>query len=253
MAETKGAIPAPAIDMEQYRLMGEGLNSGLKTFKLSYESVVDNRISSDEEYETCVQLGNEASARAADIVAKFDPVCKMMNDTHRAMTGLRAEFAKPWTDMREKLLGMARRWLLDQEAAKVAMEREMAGQVKKRQAELLDEAEDLMSTGRIREAEALTTQANLTVAPILPSATPVVAGSRVTPKWKATCVDLTSVLVAVATGKVPLVYEVNGEQLPLITVDQRVLNAIVKRQGQSFACPGIKVERDVSIGRAGSK
>lgn len=241
----------PSFDIETYKTNSEALNQGPSLITLigASRALLERGLQSEEDYQSAVLMGNEAASQAKKHTDNFDPLCKGLHGLHKMATGLREKYSSPWTKISDALRAAARRWYLDAEAAKKQAEQELLKQAKQIQKGVLEEAQELIDQGFVKEGREKLRQAQAVVAPpVLPEAVPQVEGARVTPKFKGTCEDLLAVLGDIVAGRVDLMWEVRGEMRPLVVVDQVVLNSIVDRLGPNFKCAGIKVERDVQIG-----
>jgi len=246
----------PMLDVEKYRNEAQELNRGYVTFEVSAKALLSRGIETDEDYQSCVALATEAAKREKVISDKFNPLCDLLHKAHKMSTGLRAEFMKPWTDLKAKLSDRAAEWYLEQKRAKQAAEAEMSKLAEKQQGALVDRAEELLLQGDVRAADQVLAQARATVAPILPEAVPKVEGARVREKYEGTCTDILALAKAIVEGRVPLMWKAFDSkgnekwERPLISCDQTVLNVILDRQGASTNLPGVTVKEAVRIGAA---
>jgi hypothetical protein len=247
MADTEVALTGQ-VDLADYVATAQAINDGHKTTLVTSQSRLAGAIEEDSDYEGCLALANEAARVEKRMETTFDAVCDLRHKLWKAATAERATFAGPWGKLKDALRDKAKRWYLEQQKAKQEAEREMARTAQLQQRVLANEAQELLDMGMVKEGRAKLMQADATVAPILPEATPKVEGARVTPKFKATCVDTISVARAIVAGEFDLMWHVSGVERPLLVVDQVVLNAIVSRMGKGLKCPGILVEDDVRFG-----
>lgn len=242
------AAAAMALDITQYETASKGFDVNTTTLVVASKNLLERGIQTDEDYQSALELAEQAAKQEKKHTDNFDAICKLLNAAHKGATKLRAQYSAPWLSLKDALRGAAREWYLAMQRAKQAQERELAERSREQQRALEAQAQELMDAGLVRQAREKVMSAQTLSAPVLPSAVPPVASARVTPKYKATCNDLGAVIAAVANGRFDLMWEVRGEMRPLITVDQTVLNAIVSRLGKSLKCPGITVEDDVQFG-----
>ena len=241
----------PVLDITPYEKLGAELNKGFDTFKVGAERLTLRPLQSEEEYQRCLELANDAGRQGDAIVKSFDEPAGLMNRLHKSITGLRSKLSQPWYDHQKRLKDHARQWYLEQHAQKEQIQAQMDKQITREKSDIEKEADRLMCRGQVRDAEALLATRDQVTVPILPPAAPKVEGVKVTDKWVGTCDDILAVAKAIVEGKVPLMHFVKGEEKPLICVDQKVLNALVDRQGKSLSIPGVSVKADVRFGRKG--
>jgi hypothetical protein len=247
MADTEVALLGQ-VDLSQYTEAANKINEGRKTTLVTSRAVLARELDGDEDYEAALALSNEAARVEKSMEDAFDAVCDLRHKLWKASTEERAKFAAPWKQLKDALREKARQWYLKQQEMKREAEKQLLQVVNSQQRELAAKAQERIDQGFVAQGRDIMAQAELIVAPILPDAAPKVAGSRVTPKFKATPVDLMEIIKAVAGGKFDLMWHVKGAEEPLLMVNQKVLNAICDRMGKGLRCPGILVEDDVRIG-----
>lgn len=247
MADTE-VVLIGQVDLSQYTEAAEKINEGRKTTLITSQALLVRDLEDDEDYESCLALGNEAARIEKSMETAFDDVCDLRHKLWKASTEERGRFAAPWKKLKDALRDKAKQWYLKQQEAKRAAERQLQQAVFDQQRVLAEQAQREIDQGFVSKGREILMQAEATVAPILPDAAPKVAGSRVTPKIKATPVDTMAILQAIVAGKFDLMWYVKGVERPLVVIDQVVLNAIVDRLGKGLKCPGILIEDDVRIG-----
>lgn len=247
MADTQIALLGQ-VDLSQYTEAAAKINDGRKTTLTTSQALLLRDLEGDEDYEACLGLANEAARVEKSMEVAFDAVCDLRHKLWKASTEERAKFSAPWKALKDKLRDKAKQWYLKQQDAKKQAERQLEQAVLVKQRELAAEAQAQIDQGFVSQGREIMAQVDAIQAPILPDAAPKVAGARVTPKFKATPVDLMAIIQAVAAGKFDLMWHVKGVEEPLLMVNQKVLNAIVDRMGKGLRCPGILVEDDVRFG-----
>lgn len=241
------AAPIIPFDVEQQKLAAAPLIKDLATLQLAAKSVV---ITDDDSYANAMDVRNKAGSAEKKINEFWEPMCKAAHELHKSLTGARGAMLKPYTDVRDALDKLIKKYILDQQTAKRLVEERLRKEADSLKSNLQEKAEDLIAAGRVQEARSLMAQSQVidSIPSSLPSSVPKADNSRVTAKKVGECYDLLALIKAVAKGDVPLTHYVKGEEKPLITVDQRVLNAVVDRMGDSLKWPGVRVKDDVVIG-----
>lgn len=227
------------------------LRESAEAFSLDLASkqtaVKGTAIVDDESCQQAADLRNLAASREKSLTALWDSVHEPVNKWRNLILSHEKATIGPWTKVKEALDSKIKAYARQSAQDKKQVDAQMSTVADQQRQQLNREADNLMAQGLVAEAEAKQRQANMTVAPQLPSAKPQVEGMRFTPKFRARPVDLMAILGAIARGEVPLMHDVKGEMRPLVVVDQVVLNALCSRLQDSLRIPGVVVEEDVDV------
>lgn len=180
---------------------------------------------------------------AGDELKSIKAKAKELETTRKAMT-------KPLDDSKKKIMDFFRQpqeylknaeatikramlaYTEEQEAARRKAEAEAREKARKEQEKLRKRAEAAAAKGQTEKAEALETQADTVVTPIVPKAqTQQPAGVSMREVWSAEVTDARALLQAVLDGKVPDV---------AISINMKVLNQQAKSLKNSLNWPGVK-------------
>lgn len=204
----------------------------------------------EESYQSAVEWRNKAASIERDINNVWDPLCKWGNQLHKYLTGQRKSASEAFTQIKEALTSKAEKYLLEQKRQRELAERELARAASQERTKLEGEADDLMARGFVREAQAKLQEADIMTSapPVLADAIPQAENARVSEGYEAACHDPIALMRAIVEGKVPFLHVVRGQEEPLMLVNQKVLNELVKRKGKSLHYPGVSVKDKVSLG-----
>ena len=223
----------------------EQFTQGLSTVQLGIKTL---QVNDDESYQQCIDLRNDAGRREKGLTEIWKRYKGPLNAARQVVLDYEKETVEICKTAKDLATRKAEQYVMEQKRAQRAAEEEMAEAARKVQRELERKAADLALTGNMKESEQVTMQAQMAVAPRLPSAVPVAAGARVGEKYTARVMDVMAVLRSIVDGHTPLMWEVRpGDIRQLVVVDEVVLRAIVLRQQSGLQIPGVVVEEGAKI------
>ena len=219
--------------------------TGLSTLELAAKQL---QVTDEASNQEAIRIMTDAQQREKALNAIWGRYKTPLNAARAVVLDMEKRTAGVAEAIKKMASEKSGRFLLAQKKAKEEMERKLARMVEQEQAKLNEQAEDLMLSGDVSAAQGKLAEANMMVAPTLPSMDAKPSGARITPKYKGSCTDLMSVIKAIAAGRTPLVYEVNpGDTRPLLVMDPVVLNSIVSRQGAGTHIPGVTVQEVINV------
>lgn len=225
--------------------------TGLSTLELAAKQLM---VTDDATNERAVAIMNDAHGRQMSLEAIWKRYKTPLNAARAVVLDMEKKTCGVAEAIKKLASAKSGQFELAQKRTKEKLERQLAVVVEDKKQTLQEEADDLMMSGDITGARAKLLEVEMHVAPTIPSMVTKQAGARVTPKYKGTCEDLMAVIKAIADGRIGLMQEVSpGDSRPLVNIDQVVLNAIVKRQGDGLRIPGIKVEEEVAVAPRGGR
>lgn len=233
-------------DLESQKTAAAKLVEGvsINTLQLAAKSL---EVTDDQSYEQAVGLRTRFAAAEKKILEFWDPIVKAAFGLHKTLTAARSEMAKPYTDGKNLMSAKAENFLLERKRQQREADQALARAAEQERLRLAQEAQELAMRGHMKEAEQIEMRASLTVAPRVASTVPVSAGARVGNTYTAHVTDLMAVLQSIVAGTTPLMWDVKGEERPLVIVDEVVLRQIVLRQQTSLSIPGIEVREGVKL------
>ena len=242
----QGLIPV-ATDLNPYLEQASKLTEGIASLALQTKEL---QITGDDTRRQMCDLMNKAKSITSGLTALWKPVKDRYNIYHKELLANEKKTTEESIKIAELCTAKLKVWDQAQIEAKRKIEADLARQAREQQAELDRKAKELLAEGYVAEAKKVANEVNLLdQMPVLPAAIEKVAGTSVTKVWKADVTDLRAIINAIATGKVQLMQECNGQMRSLLMVDQPVLNAMVKRLGDGLNIPGVQVDEDIRYGR----
>ena len=230
-------------DMKPYLERAAQLTEGIASLSLQARAL---QITDDDTRRQCMELLNNAKSRIKGLTSLWKSVKDPVNSIRSTILACEKETLQESEGVANICESKLKAFDRAQIEAKRKIEEELARDARRKQAELDEKERELRAEGFVKEANAVSQQITiLDHMPVLPEAIEKVAGTSVTKVWKATVTDTISVINAIATGKVKLMQDCNGQMRPLVIVDQVVLNAMVKRLGDGLNIPGVSVEEDI--------
>jgi hypothetical protein len=225
-------------EVEQY-------TQGLSTVQLAVKNL---QVNDEESYQQCIELRNDAGRREKGLTDIWKRYKGPLNAARQVVLDYEHETVDVCKAAKDLATKKGEQYIMEQRRAQRAAEEQMAEAARKLQRDLERKASDLALTGQMKEAEQVTMQAQMAVAPRLPSAVPVAVGARVGEKYTARVMDVMAVLKSIVDGQTPLMWEVKpGDVRQLVVVDEVVLRAIVLRQITGLRIPGVVVEEGAKI------
>lgn len=248
------------------------LPADYQTFK---EVATQLQVVDDESYAIAAAMIQKEVRWGASVDTFFDSGREQANKLHKWFTStisnLKAGYSvRPILEIRMKA------YKRKQEDERIAREREQAriaeearlkaeDEARRIQAEADAEAARLRQLGEMRQArEVVATAAEQATAVVehadslaelgtIEPAAPKLAGVSDSRPWVGEVVDIKALCKAIGDGVIPLEWltpvRLQGEQMvPLVTVDQTVLNHIAKRMGKvDLGIPGVQGSRSVQL------
>lgn len=239
-------VNADALSTEVAKFTGQ-----FHTLQIAEESL---QVVDETTYTTAGQLRNQAVDAEAGLTAIFKRLKDPVNAVRAVILDMEHGTVDPFGEIKKSLNTKMSDYLKEQKKLADAAQKRVNTVAKAERKDLLEQAEELISQGFVKEGNAMKAQAAMVTAPIIPSIVPKVDGIRTGAKYVASVENIAAVMQAILSGHVDLMQEVKpGDIRPLVTIDQVVLNAMVARQGAGLKIPGVKVEEDFRIGKAGGR
>lgn len=222
-------------------------------------------VKSNDDAALAVSYSRDLAVCKKEIEAHYEPYTGTAFKLHKRMVALRAGAVARIGEEITRLDGLAVGWNRFERARiqeeerqqRLKVEADARAEKKRIEDEAQAKADELAAAGKAEEADAIIEQAALDVADVRPapilmpvagpsakSAIASVGGSLSTyHKWELTDLML---LVKAATEN-PAAY------LPLLCVNEKTVNAMVKAQGMMFRAPGIVVTEDERLSKRGKQ
>jgi hypothetical protein len=182
----------------------------------------------------------------------FEDDKSMANRLHKSICAKIALLCAPYSEARTKLEDKLRPFRQAQKVKVAELSAALTADAEDEKSQMLAQAKKLRKQGRIEEARELERQAELIVAPIVPSFGMEVPGLSEREPWKAEVVSIMDLVVAVAEGRVPLMHKVpmrggGEEEIPILEASPKVLAHLARTLRKDMALPGVRAEQGLSF------
>lgn len=204
-------------------------------------------VKDDASLDLAARLVVNCGERVTAIEAFFKDMVATAHAAHKTLTSKRGALIKPYEDARELIQNKMKpyRRLQEKQAAEA---QEAAQQVHaEEQGDVAAQVRTLRRQGRMTEAKALESSASQIVAPVMQITAPELEGLGERKPWKGTCHTPMELILAIAKGDVALLHEIKDEQVPLIYVNQKVLDHLARTHMKAFNVPGCTAEQDLTF------
>lgn len=209
-------------------------------------------VDTPEGFERAGELVLACSNRVTTIETFFEDDKVMANKLHKSITMKISKLTGPYKAVREVLEAKLKVFIRVSEYKDEQIAEEISTSGNALKDDLLKRSKDARMVGDIKLAKELEAQASTVVTDmVIPDSVPEVDGLGLRRPWKGEVENVMELIVAIAEGRVPLVHTVvrggNAEELPLLEVNESVLNYIAKRLGKDMKIPGCRAYEDISF------
>lgn len=192
-----------------------------------------------------VRLRNEAARREKGLTEIWERFKAPLNAARAEVLEMEHGTVDYFTALKDQANDKINRHVEAEKRAKREADAALERAAQQARQESARRASELMGQGFVRQALEVEAQAARIITPTLPEPDIYVPGNRSIDTYQGDCQDPVALMQAIVEGRYPLLHDVNGVLRPIVTVDQVVINAIVKRQLGEARIPGVVVTEKV--------
>lgn len=225
---------AEVLDTKQEEIQNESVQYPMKAKELSLA------IKDDASYRTAGEFLVTIKGFRKKVEETFGPVVKKANEAWKAALDLRKQADNPLDEAERTIKPALAAYDKKQEDERLKEQERLVNEQKKRnEAARFVQAEQIAKEGNLGAAQAILEAPAEPIVVPPPAPTTSVAGISYSDTWKAECIDLRALVLAVAQGKA---------SITLLQANTVGINAMAKAMKGEFKVDGIRVwpERTVS-------